>query len=98
MARIVVMPQARRDVDAAIGTLELPADSWRRIIHSLRVLETFPSAGPRLEGELTPHRYLLGPWNWMILVYRYDEASDHVFVLAMVDARSSVSPLTPQNS
>ncbi len=30
----------------------------------------------------------------MILVYRYDEAADAVFVLAMVDARSSMSPLT----
>lgn len=78
--------------------LSSPADSWRRIIRSLRVLETFPLAGPRLEGDLAPSRYILGPWDWMILVYRYDEASDCVFVLAMSDARSSRSPLTPQNS
>ena len=62
MARIIVMPRARRDVDSAIGTL-------------------------------APNRYVLGPWPWMILVYRYDEASDLVFLLAMVDARSSLSPL-----
>ena len=93
MARIIVMPQARRDVDAAIGTLELPADSWTRIAHALRVLETFPRSGPRLEGRLAPNRYVLGPWPWMILVYRYDEGSDQVFLLAMIDARSSVSPL-----
>jgi hypothetical protein len=30
----------------------------------------------------------------MILVYRYDEASDVVFLLAMIDARSSMSPLS----
>jgi hypothetical protein len=29
----------------------------------------------------------------MILVYRYDEASDLVLLLAVIDARSSISPL-----
>jgi plasmid stabilization system protein ParE len=94
VARIIVMPQARRDVDAAIEALELPADSWIRIGRALRVLETFPLAGPRLGGQLTSNRYVLGPWSWMILVYRYDKKSDQVFLLAMGDARSSVSPLT----
>ena len=87
------MPQARRDVDAAIGTLELPADSWPRIGRALMVLETFPLAGPRLGQQLASTRYVLGPWPWMILVYRYDEETDQVFVLAMGDARSSISPL-----
>jgi plasmid stabilization system protein ParE len=98
VARIIVMPQARRDVDAAIETLQLPADSWQRIAHSLRVLETFPLSGPKLEGRFAPNRFVLGPWRWMLLVYRYDEASDQVFLLAMFDARSSSSPLTTQNS
>ena len=92
------MPQARRDGAAAIETLELPADCWQRIVHSLRVLETFPLAGRQLEGQLSPSRYILGPWNWMILVYRYNGATDAVFVLAMVDARSSGSPVATQNS
>lgn len=92
------MPQARRDVDAVVKTLELPADSWLRIARSLRVLETFPLAGPRLEGRFAPNRFVLGPWPWMILVYRYDERHDQVFVLAMFDARSAGSPLVPQNS
>jgi hypothetical protein len=93
LARIIVMPRARRDVDAAIGTLELPADSWSRIAHALRVVETFPRSGPKLEGQLAGNRYVLGPWRWMVLVYHYDEASDLVFLLAMIDARSSLSPL-----
>lgn len=87
------MPRARRDVDAAIATLELPADCWSRIARALRVLETFPLAGPRLEGQLASNRYVIGPWPWMILVYRYEEKLDQVIVLAMADARSSVSPL-----
>jgi hypothetical protein len=98
VARITVMPQARRDVDAAIGTLELPADSWLRIAYSLRVLEAFPLSGPRLEGRFAPNRFVLGPWPWMLLVYRYEEATDEVFLLAMFDARSSGSPLMPQSS
>lgn len=48
MAQVFVTPQAQRDVDVAISTPSLPADSWARIVHSLRTLETFPLAGHEL--------------------------------------------------
>lgn len=37
-------------------------------------------------------RYLLGPWRWMIILYRYDEATDEVHIVAV--QRRSVGPLS----
>ena len=92
MAQVIVTPRARRDVDEAIAALNLPEGTWARVARSLRVLETFPLAGPELEGRWAPARFVLGPWPWMVLLYGYDEASDRVFVVAMHDARSASAP------
>lgn len=92
MAQVIVTPRARRDVKRAIAALDLPEDTWARVARSLRVLETFPLAGPQLEGRWAPARFVLGPWSWMILLYGYNEASDQVFVVAMHDARSASAP------
>jgi plasmid stabilization system protein ParE len=89
--RVIVTPQARRDVDEAVSVLSLPDDTWARIARSLTVLETFPMAGTELAGRWAPTRFVLGPWPWMILIYRYEESSDQVFVVAMHDGRSAVS-------
>lgn len=91
MAQVIVTPQARRDVDEAISALSLPDDTWTRIARSLRPLETFPLAGPRLGGRWTPTRFVVGPWSWMILLYRYEQSSDRVYVVAMHDGRSATS-------
>jgi hypothetical protein len=72
--------------------LGLPGDAWARIARSLLVLETFPLAGPELEGRWAPARFVLGPWSWMVLLYSYHEASDRVFVVAMHDARTATAP------
>lgn len=98
MAEVIITPRAERDVDQAIASLNLPADSWARIVHSLRILETFPSGGRALEGRWEGTRLILGPWPWMLLLYRYNEATDQVRVLAMHDARSATSALSTQNS
>jgi plasmid stabilization system protein ParE len=92
VAEVIVTPRARRDIDQAISALSLPKDSWARVVHSLRVIETFPTAGPELTGRWAPARFVLGPWSWMILLYSYDEGSDRVFVVAMHDARSANAP------
>jgi plasmid stabilization system protein ParE len=94
VAQVIVTPQARRDVDEAIAALNLPGDAWARIVRSLRVLETFPLAGPELAGRWAPTRFVLGPWSWMILLYRYEGSSDRVYVVAMHDGRSATSATT----
>jgi plasmid stabilization system protein ParE len=91
VAQIIITPRARRDVDEAAAALNLPGDSWARIARSLRVLETFPLAGPELAGRWAPTRFVLGPWPWMILVYSYEESTDRVYVVAMHDGRSAAS-------
>ena len=91
MAQVIVTPQARRDVDEAISALNLPDDTWARIARSLRPLEMFPLAGPKLGGRWAPTRFVLGPWSWMILLYRYEQPSDRVYVVAMHDGRSATS-------
>lgn len=92
MARVIVSPRAKRDVDKAISRLNLPIDTWSRTVRSLRVLETFPLSGPELGGRWAPARFVLGPWSWMLLLYSYDEDSDQVFIVSMHDARSAASP------
>ena len=94
MAQIVITAQARSDIEIAARTLELPPTYWVRIARSLRKLETFPLAGPQLQGRWAPNRLILGPWSWMILLYRYDEFADRVSVIAMHDARAGDSPRT----
>lgn len=91
MAQIIVTPQARRDVDEAVSVLGLPDDTWTRVARSLRILETFPLAGVELIGRWASTRFVLGPWSWMILLYRYKESSDRVYVVAMHDGRSAAS-------
>lgn len=91
MTQVIVTPRAQRDVDDAIIALGLPEDTWNRVARSLRVLEAFPFAGPELGGGWAPIRFVLGPWSWMILLYRHDELSDRVFVVAMHDGRSATS-------
>ena len=81
-------------MDEAISTLDLPDDTWRRVARSLRTLETFPLAGAELTGGWAPVRFVLGPWSWMILLYRYEESLDQVFVVAMHDGRSEASATT----
>lgn len=98
MAEVIVTPRAERDVEEAIAVLKLPADSWARIVRSLRVLETFPSGGRALQGKWTGTRMILGPWPWMMLLYRYDDVADEVRVVAMHDARSAASAMATQNS
>jgi plasmid stabilization system protein ParE len=91
VAQVIITPRARRDVDEAISALNLPGDTWIRIARSLRALETFPLAGPELAGRWAPARFVLGPWPWMIMVYRYEESTDRVYVVAMHDGRSATS-------
>jgi plasmid stabilization system protein ParE len=89
---VVVTPRAARDIDDAIGSLGLPANTWRRVARSLRLLQQFPRAGRALQGRWAPMRFVLGPWPWMILIYVYDEDADRVSIVAMYDARSSIAP------
>jgi plasmid stabilization system protein ParE len=93
VTQVIVTPRAEGDVEDAIALLKLPDDTWARVHRSLRVIETFPLGGRALEGRWADARFVLGPWRWMILIYRYEEAAERVYIVAVHDARSSSSAL-----
>ena len=92
MTTVVVTPTARRNLDVLIETLSLPPSTRDRVKGSLEPLRRLPRLGGALDGKWTGVRFVLGPWRWMIVVYRYDEALDRVAVVTIRDARSARSP------
>ena len=91
MARVELSAVAVEDLDRLILTHGLPIDTRPRLRRSLRVLEEFPLLGRELTGRWGGMRFVLGPWRWLLVVYRYEAAEDLVIVLTIQDARSSAS-------
>lgn len=92
MARVVVTEAAARELRALIRSHQLPDDTIERVQRSLRTLEDFPEFGAPLAGAFAGRRFLLGPWRWMIMIYRFDPDRDLVAILAIADGRTSTSP------
>lgn len=91
MARVVVTETATRELDALIATRNLPASTRDRIRGHLTPLHTYPLLGRELVGRWAGFRVLLGPWPWMLLVYRYDEPRDEVAVVTIQDSRTAAA-------
>jgi hypothetical protein len=96
VASVEVAAAAVEDLDAMIATHSLPADTWPRVLRSLRGLERFPLMGPALAGRWAGFRFVLGPWRWLLLVYVFIEAEDRVVVLTIQDGRSSTAATSAQ--
>ena len=92
MVRVVVTHAAARDLRDLTRTHQLPESTMERVKRSVRPLAEFPELGSELGGTFAPRRFLLGPWRWMILIYRFYPENDIVAILAIVDARTSTSP------
>jgi plasmid stabilization system protein ParE len=95
MARVVVMPAAIEGLERLVVTHSLPTDTRERVRRLQRPLAQFPLLGASLEGRWSRFRFLLGPWRWLVIVYRYDEDADEVAVVAIQDGRSTRSASTP---
>ena len=89
MARVTIMPMAQRQLAQLITTRALPDEAVTRVERSIGRLAAQPHIGPALRGERARYRYLRGPWRWMAIVYRVDQANDHVIVVAIQDTRSA---------
>ena len=76
VARVELATSAVEDLDRLIRSHSLPADTRQRIQPSLSPLERFPALGAELEGRWADHRFVLGPWRWMIVVYVYLDDED----------------------
>jgi plasmid stabilization system protein ParE len=92
MTRVVVTEAAAGELRALISSHRLPEGTVERVRRSLRALEDLPELGASLGGAFAGRRFLLGPWRWMIVIYRFDPDRDLVAVLAIVDGRTSTSP------
>jgi plasmid stabilization system protein ParE len=84
MVRVVLSVDARRDLDEIISSHHLPSDTPIRVRQRLAPLAMYPLIGPALG---VTYRYLLGPWSWMLLVYRVDQPRGTVVVTAIKDVR-----------
>lgn len=91
MARVVLALQAHRDLKDLITTHSLPDDTPRRL-RPLWILRDFPAIGRELGGRWQGYRFPLGPWRWMVVVYRFDQENDAAIVLRIYDGRSGTSP------
>lgn len=91
MAHVELSLAAVEDLEALIRSHTLPDDTKARVRRSLQPLARFPRMGPELAGRWAGFRFVLGPWRWMVFVYRYFEEDNRVVVLTIQDARSSAS-------
>ena len=57
----------------------------------MQPLVAFPLLGPSLQNNWLGFRSILGPWPWMLIVYRYEESEELVIVVTIQDARSGAS-------
>lgn len=94
MATVVVTATAERNLRALIRSRSLPASTDARVKTFTEPLSAFPLIGPALTGRWAGYRYILGPWRWLLIVYRYDEQLDRVVVMAIRDAREATSPIS----
>ena len=95
MPRVLVAPAARDDLHALIRTHSLPPDTKARVARSLRHLERFPQLGRLLEtGRWSGYPFVLGPWRWLLVLYKFDEEGQIVMVASLQDARSSTAATT----
>lgn len=92
MAQVVVAPSARDSLERLIKTHSLPPSTKTRVRRSLGRLGRFPLLGRAIEeGRWSGYRFILGPWRWLVILYRYDEATDMVMVVSFEDGRSSAA-------
>jgi plasmid stabilization system protein ParE len=98
LARVELARAAIEDIDRLVAVLSLPADTRARIRASLVPLSTFPRLGPELDGRWEGLRFIVGPWRWMLLIYRFDASEDRVVVVTVQDARSSSAAAASRRS
>jgi plasmid stabilization system protein ParE len=92
LASVVITATAERNLRSLIETHSLPAATDERVRALLDPLREFTLLGSPLGGRWEGFRFVLGPWRWMVIVYRYAEELDRVEVFTIRDARSARSP------
>jgi plasmid stabilization system protein ParE len=90
-----------REALATLGRLtathDLPADTLSRVKASIVPLGQFPEMGRSLGERAGGLRLLVGPWDWLLLVYEFLELDDLVVIVSVHDTRTASAPL-PEDS
>ena len=90
MARVVIAPEAVGELERLILTHSLPPNTKDRVRRSLQPLTRFPLLGTGIEqGRWSGYRFVLGPWRWLIVLYKVDAESETVMIASFEDGRSS---------
>lgn len=89
MTFVEVSAAAVAQLEDLVESRALPANSRARIVKLIEPLARFPLSGSALQGRWTGYRFLLGPWNWLIIVYFYEPEEDRVIVVSFQDSRTS---------
>ncbi len=91
MAAVVVAPAALGDLERLIAIRSLPSTARQRVIATFGSLRLLPERGAPLTGRWSGFRFVLGPWAWLLIVYRYDQATDTVQIVTLQDARTALA-------
>lgn len=92
MTRVVITTNASRDLADLVERLSLPTDAPERVRRTIRNLSTFPDLGAPLGQGFGEQHFVVGPWSWMLIVYRHYPEPNEVAVLAIKDGRTSTAP------
>lgn len=95
MSRVRVTRRALQDLEELQRQRTLPSDTWARVRAAIEPLERFPELGVALTGRWSSYRLLLGPWRWMLVVYRVE--IDGVTIMTIQDARRATGPRSEGN-
>ena len=89
MPRVELTRGAVEDLERLILTHSLPADTRDRIRRSLRPLGQFPRLGAVIDDQRPDERFVIGPWQWLVIVYEDRAAEERIAILSIEDGRSA---------
>ena len=90
MPRVGFSKQALLSLDRLIESRSLPPNTRSRVAAAVRHLSDFPRAGsplPALDG-LQGLRVVVGPWDWMLVIYEWIEEDDLAAIIVIEDSRA----------
>lgn len=97
MPRVELTARAVEELRRLILTHSLPPDTVDRFRRSVEHLARFPRIGRELERDSWRGlRFVLGPWRWVVIVYRFDDGEDRVAIISVQDGRSAAAAATPR--
>lgn len=74
------------------ATGDLPADTLERVARACLLLADFPQMGRSLGRRDGDVRVLVGPWDWLLVIYEWFSDAELVVIVGIHDARAADAP------